>query len=276
MIYLIMAILSSALISICMRYSERHVKNEMGMFMANYAVCILLAVLHMESGIGAGADLSTVLMGAVCGILYLANFVFLKYNMKNNGVVLSTTFMKLGVLIPTLMAILVFREIPTGLQVLGIALAIVAIVMIHFEKDAVGESHRKMGLLGLLLLSGTTDSMANIFEQLGASDAKDVYLLMTFLTAFLIALVMMLSKKVKVTKKDISYGILIGVPNYYSARFLLLSLGNISAVLVYPIYSVATIIVITMAGMILFREQISRKKAVALVLILMALGLLNA
>lgn len=259
-----------------MRYSERHVKNEMGMFMANYAVCILLAVLHMESGIGAGADLSTVLMGAVCGILYLANFVFLKYNMKNNGVVLSTTFMKLGVLIPTLMAILVFREIPTGLQVLGIALAIVAIVMIHFEKDAVGESHRKMGLLGLLLLSGTTDSMANIFEQLGASDAKDVYLLMTFLTAFLIALVMMLSKKVKVTKKDISYGILIGVPNYYSARFLLLSLGNISAVLVYPIYSVATIIVITMAGMILFREQISRKKAVALVLILMALGLLNA
>ena len=133
-----------------------------------------------------------------------------------------------------------------------------------------------MGLLGLLLLSGTTDSMANIFEQLGASDAKDVYLLMTFLTAFLIALVMMLSKKVKVTKKDISYGILIGVPNYYSARFLLLSLGNISAVLVYPIYSVATIIVITMAGMILFREQISRKKAVALVLILMALGLLNA
>jgi len=274
-----MAILSSALISICMRYSEKHVKNEMGMFMANYAVCILLAILHMEGGadggILAGMGLSTILMGAVCGILYLANFVFLKYNMKNNGVVMSTTFMKLGVLIPTLMAILVFREIPTGLQVLGIGLAIIAIIMIHFEKDAVGESHRKLGLLGLLLLSGTTDSMANIFEKLGANDAKDGYLLMTFLTAFLIALILMFRGKEKVSKKDVFFGILIGIPNYFSARFLLLALGEVSAVLAYPMYSVGTIILITVVGMLLFRERISRKKTVALIMILVSLGLLN-
>ena len=45
MIYLVLAILSSALISIGMRLGEKHVKNEMGMFMANYAVwfCLLLS-----------------------------------------------------------------------------------------------------------------------------------------------------------------------------------------------------------------------------------------
>lgn len=284
MIYLILAVLSSALISIGMRFGEKYVRNQMGMFMANYAVCLLLAALYLGGNSGFASEgvalsgtftTSAVVMGAICGVLYLVNFVLLKYNMKKNGVVLSSTFMKLGVLIPTLMAVVVFRETPTGRQIAGIILAVIAIVMIHFEKEAVGEGKQKLGLLVLLILSGTTDSMANIFEQVGAADAQDGYLLITFLTAFLIALVFMLLGKDKVSGKDILFGILIGIPNYYSARFLLLSLSEISAVLVYPVYSVSTIIVITVAGVVFFREKISRKKAAALALILVALGMLN-
>lgn len=280
MIYLVLAILSSALISVCMRFYEKHAGNQMGMFMTNYAVCILLAVFYLGESTGSGAMLSglgfsSALMGIISGVLYLVNFVLLKFNMKSNGVVLSSTFMKLGVLIPTLMAIVVFRERPNGMQVAGIVLAVIAIVMIHFEKEAVGESTYKLGLLMLLLVSGITDSMANIFEQLGAADAKDGYLLMTFFTAFLLAFLLMLREKIKVRGKDILFGILIGIPNYFSARFLLLALGKVSAVLVYPIYSVATIIVITIAGVVLFKERISKKKAAALVLILISLGILN-
>jgi len=280
MIYLILAVLSSAMISVCMRFGEKHVGNQMGMFMANYAVCMLLAVLYLGESAGPGVKnfglgFSTILMGAICGILYLVNFVLLKYNMKRNGVVLSTTFMKLGVLIPTLMAIVVFRERPTGIQVSGITLAVIAIVMIHFEKEAAGEGAHKLGLLVLLLLSGITDSMANIFEQLGAAEARDGYLLMTFFTAFLLAFALMVKGKAKVSGKDILFGIIIGIPNYFSARFLLLALGKVSAVLVYPIYSVTTIIVITAAGLLFFKEKLSKKKSAALVLILAALGMLN-
>ena len=280
MIYLVLAILSSALISIGMRLGEKHVKNEMGMFMANYAVCLLLSLLYLNgnegSPIAGELTLTTAFLGGICGILYLVNFILLKYNMKKNGVVLSSTFMKLGVLIPTLMAIIVFKEIPTGIQVIGIVLALIAIVMIHFEKEAVGEGKQKLGLLVLLILSGTTDSMANIFDQIGTADAQDGYLLVTFSVALVLALLFMLFGKEKVSKKDLLFGILIGIPNYFSARFLLLSLGEVSAVLVYPVYSVATIIVIALAGVIFFKEKISRKKAVALGLILLALGLINS
>ena len=59
--------------------------------------------------------------------------------MKYNGIVLSSTFMKLGVIIPTIMAIVAFGEMPTAMQVAGIALAIVAIIIIHFDNDAEGE-----------------------------------------------------------------------------------------------------------------------------------------
>ncbi len=278
MIYLILSIVSSALISICMRVSEKHIRNQMGMFMANYATCLLLSFLLIEEKAGYLAknmSFPVVGMGLACGILYLVNFVFLKFNMKHNGIVLATTFMKLGVLIPTLMAIVVFHETPGWTQVIGIVLSVIAIIIIHFEKDAIQEGNKKIWLLLLLMLSGITDSMANIFEQAGAAEAKDGYLLVTFFAAFLIALVFALVSKTKISGKDILFGILLGIPNYFSARFLLQALGSVKAVLVYPMYSVGTIVIIMLAGVILFRESISKKKACALGLIVLALCLLN-
>jgi multidrug transporter EmrE-like cation transporter len=183
--------------------------------------------------------------------------------------------MKLGVLIPTLMAIVIFRESPTLVQVGGILLAVMAIVMIHFEKDAAGEGKRKLWLLIMLFVSGITDSMANIFEKLGVGNAKDGYLLITFFTAFLIALILMLREKNGTSKKDILWGIVLGVPNYFSARFLLLALGELPAVLVYPVCSVGTIVAITVVGILFFKEKLSAKKISALVMIMAALALLN-
>lgn len=280
MIYLILAIVSSALISVWMRIGEKHVSNQMGMFMSNYAVCIIFAVLYLGEGSDFGTAVgqltgSTILMGAICGALYLANFALLKFNMKSNGVVLSSTFMKLGVLIPTLMAIIIFRELPSVIQVCGIILAVAAIVMIHFEKEATGEGKSKLWLLIMLLVSGITDSMANIFEKLGAANSKDGYLLTTFFTALLSALILMIRGKAFVSRKDILFGIVLGIPNYYSARFLLLALEELPAVLVYPVCSVGTIVAITLAGIIFFKEKLSTKKISALVMIMAAMALLN-
>ncbi len=278
MIYLILAILSSAMISIIMRISEKYITNQMAMFMSNYGICIALSAFFVDwkqIGDVAGSSTPALAMGFISGVLYLVNFIFLKFNMKHNGIVMSSTFMKLGVIIPTIMAILVFREVPRWTQVLGICLSLGAIVIIHFEKEALQEGNKKIWLLVLLGLSGFTDSMANIFEQMNLPKTKDIYLLTTFFVAFVLATVFALKDKKKVTKQDLLFGLLIGIPNYFSARFLLLSLGSMEAVLVYPMYSVATIVVITIAGLLLFREKISRKKAMALLLIMVAVCLLN-
>lgn len=278
MIYLILAVASSAMISVVMRISEKYVKNQMGMFMANYTCCILLSYifLNQKSNVSMSSlSANTVIMGIISGSLYLTCFILLKVNMQHNGIVLASTFMKLGVLIPTVMAVIVFHERPEWTQVVGICISLVAIVMIHFEKESIQEGNKKSWLLILLLMSGITDSMANIFEHVGNASDKDRYLLITFFAAFTLAAILALTAKQKISVKDLVWGALIGIPNYFSARFLLLSLGSVSAVLVYPIYSVGTIITITLVGTVLFREVISKKKMYALELIVLALILLN-
>ena len=288
MIYLILAIVSSSLISIFMRLSENHIKNEMGMFMANYALCAVLAVVFMDKAtpellLGTHDQHLTVILGIVTGAFFLGGFLFLKYNMKYNGIVLSSTFMKLGVLIPTIMAIVVFGEVPSVLQIVGIAIAIAAIIIINFEKepegaDCLGESkkgNKKILLLVLLLLGGLGDSMSNIFEKLGPDSGKDGFLLLTFFTAFVITVAIVVLGKKKLCKADILFGLLVGVPNYFSARFLLASLGSLDAVIVYPTFSVGTMVVVTVVGVIAFHEKISKQKGIALGLIAVAIALLN-
>ena len=98
---------------------------------------------------------------------------------------------------------------------------------------------------------------------------------MIFFVAGVLAFVLVLKSKKKVSPKDVIFGVILGVPNYFSSRFLLLSLSSMSAVVVYPTYSVATMIVITVVGVLAFKEKLDRKKAIALGMIVLALGLLN-
>ena len=43
MFYLLLSIASSTMVSVSMRLSEKRVKNDMGMFIANYLTCVLLS-----------------------------------------------------------------------------------------------------------------------------------------------------------------------------------------------------------------------------------------
>ena len=283
MLYLLLAIVSSTLITLLMRCGEGKIRNNMAMFTVNYLICVVMSRISMGK-----MDLFTnaegihvaVGLGLFSGIMYLVSFVFMQWNMRKNGVVLTSTFTKLGVLVPTIMAIVVFREQPKLMQTLGIILAIAAIIIIHFDKEndgaakAVGGSF-KIWLLLQLLVSGFTDSLANIYDKAGSAALKDHYLFYTFLAALALAVIMTFKKKVKVSKWDLIFGFIIGIPNYFSASFLLLALQSVPAIITYPVYSVGTIVAITAGSVVLFKEQISSRKRVALLIVMLALVLLN-
>ena len=280
MLYLLLAILSSALISIVMRLSDKHVKNTMTMFMSNYVVCILLSVLFglsIDSSAFQDGVTLPIALGALTGILYLSGFMLLQTNIKKNGVVLSSTFMRLGVIVPTVMAIVVFHENPGVLAVFGIIIALVAIVIINLNpgEKKEGQNSQMLLLVILLLVGGFTDSLSNVYDKCGAPSLKDLYLICTFSAAFISSVIMKIIKKQKYTLSDIAWGALIGIPNYFSARFLLLSLSKLQAIIVFPVFNIATIVIVTLAGMIFFHEKLDRRKWIAMGMILVALVLLN-
>ena len=131
------------------------------------------------------------------------------------------------------------------------------------------------GLIILLLAGGLSDFMSKLYEELGEPALKDQYLLYTFVVALILCVILCILRKQSLCWQDVLFGLLIGIPNYFSARFLLLSLNQLPAVVVYPTFSAGTIVLTTLAGLILFGEKLSTRKWLALCVILGALVLLN-
>ena len=277
MLYLILAVLSSALVSVVMRLSERYSRNGMTMLAANYVMCTGAAAI-LAGGViptGEGAAL-TMGLGSLCGVLYLLGFVLLQWNIRRGGVVLPATFQKLGVIVPTLAAITIFGETPRWTQLLGVAVAVFAIVFMQSGAKAdKGEKAFLPGLLALLLCGGCSDVMSKVFQTWGNADHGNYFLVFTFLTALVLCIILCVVKRQSVTVPDVVCGLCLGIPNYMCARFLLWALNDVPAVVVYPTFSVGTIIAVTIVGVLAFREKVEKRKLIAIGFILGALVLLN-
>ena len=276
MVYLILAIVCSSLVTLVMRVSEKYSRNNLSMLACNYITCALLGALYTgpahlfpaQDGLG-----QTLMLGAIGGVLFLGSFMLLQWNIYKNGVVLPTTFMKLGVIIPTILSIVVFGESPRLVQILGVALAIFAIILMQ-GRDS-GGAKSTIALLMLLLVTGGSNSMSKIFERVGNPAFSDHFLFYIFSMAFILCVIVCLVKKQSLAVQDVLCGIAISIPNYYSTRFMLLSLSRMPAVVAYPSYSVSSIVLVTLVGVIAFREKLSKRKLIALAIILAALVLLN-
>ena len=276
MLYLILGILCSALISLLMRYGEGKVKNNVAMFIFNYIVCVVLSCLFMNDfTLTKDKYPITIILGVVSGVLYLVNLVLMETNISRNGVVLTATFNKLGVIIPTFMAMILFKEEPKLQQILGIIIVIISIVIINKRKKKDEIAKSELLLLILLISSGLTDATSNIFDKLGNNELKDYFLLFIFASALICALILWKIKKQSISKWDIIIGVLVGVPNYLSSRFVLLALRSLPAIVVFPVYSVSTLAIITIAGILIFKERLSKNKIIGILLIALALILLN-
>jgi len=277
MLNLLLAIASSSLVSIVMRTSEKYTKGNHGMLAVNYVICVIMAAFYTGFGNlfpkaeGIGFTLG---LGTCTGILYLVGLLLVQLNIQKNGVVLSSIFQKLGLIVQVLISIIFFKEQPQLIQVLGIIICLVAVVMINFEKGQTAVQF-KMGLFLILLSSGFCDVMSKIHEEMGNPALADHFLFYTFGVAMILCIALIIVKKELFGWKDVLFGILLGVPNYFSASFLLKALNDIAAVIVFPTFSVATVVVISMTGLLVFKEKLSKKQWIGMGLILVALVFLN-
>ena len=282
MLYLVLTIVSSSMISIVMRISENHIQGKVSMLAANYVTCILLSWMWMGFGdvypLVEGRTL-TLALGVINGIFYVAGLLLMQSNIKRNGVVLPTVFSRLGLLVPLLMSLLVFNEVPTIAQSIGALIALAAIVAIYYDKGQ-KQDHNQIGskimLIYLLLTDGCSTAMAKVYDEVGNSALSMHFLLYTFIAALIFCLVFIGYRKERFGFKEALFGVMIGVPNFFASRFLLKALEQVPAIIVYPTRGVACIVLVSFVGIFLFKERLKKQQWLALGAILISLVLLNS
>ena len=279
MFFLFLAIFSSALLAIILKLSGSKSDNTYGVCLFNYMTASLIAFLFISDKNLLSTGGTVLGMGAVSGLLYLASLALYQININKNGTVLAAVFSKLGVIIPTAMGFIFFAEEPSLLQILGIVVAIADIVVINYRKGgSEGKSGGKVqaaGLLLLLLVGGLCDSTSKVFEFIGDRKDDDRFMFFIFFFAGILTLFPLIKSKKKIDLTTAVCGIVIGIPNYFVTRFLLKALTEIPSFIVYPSYSVGTIILISLMSRIFFKENLNKQEILGVGLILVALVMLN-
>jgi len=268
-----------AMLSIVIRFSQGRVRSSTGMIACNYLTCVVMAVFFLffggkllptTDGLG-----KTFGLGMINGVFFMTAMMANRYNIKRVGVVLPNLFSKLGaLLVPLVISILLFGEMPGMLQVIGFVLAILAIVLMNAHSGS--QSIAATATLFLLLfMEGMASSMSKVYREVGNDLLSDHFLLFTFTSASLLCLIVLILKHERLGGKELLFGAMIGIPNFLAARFVLKALETLPAIIVYPSRSVGTIVIVTLAGIFLFKERLSKRQAIALPVIFAALILLN-
>ncbi|MFO7810952.1 MAG: hypothetical protein R6V47_06235, partial [Candidatus Delongbacteria bacterium] len=222
---------------------------------------------------------SAVVIGLFGGVLYFLGFMFIQKSIRENGVGLTGAVAKTGIILPVILSMILWKEIPNFLQSAGVVISIAAIVMINIsprELDRVQGINKTIILLFLIV--GFAEFSNKLFEIYGGTDYKAVFLFVVFFTAFWVSLLFTVKgvkKGRKVTKTDILVGLTVGIPNMFASYFLIESFNYYKASIAFPIVSSGTILLINAGGFFIFGERLKRKEIAAVVMIIVAIVLMN-
>ena len=274
MLNLVLAMLCSAMVSVVMRLGSAGAEARRPMLAVNYLVCAAVSLAFLKGGLlpgqpGMGVALG---MGLAGGALYLGAFLLLQKNVRESGVTLSSAFMKLGVIVPTALGFALFGERAGWTRAAGIALTLAAIAALA-EGD--GGGAKLPALVLLLLCGGMADGLSKFYAAWGNPALEGHFLCFIFCFALLLCAGLCAVQGQRPAARDWLFGLLLGVPNYFSSRFLLRALASVPASVAFPAFSCGTLLLTALAGRLAFGERAGSRQKLALVLVVVALVLLN-
>ncbi|MGB3367779.1 MAG: SMR family transporter [Acidaminobacteraceae bacterium] len=301
MLYLILATICSATIALIFKYTENSNLDRYVITSSNYFIASVTSLFMIFSKkIFTSIDMDTsfvkeinialtsdyilspyssivwgVLVGLIAGVFFFLSFIYYQKSVNENGVGISGTFGKLGILIPMMFSVIFWKEYPSYLQWVGIVLSIVSILIVNLSMKSIKTFDVKPTLILLFAFGGLAEFSSKIYQKYALNQYKDVFLFVIFFVAFIISVAYTFKMKSKVTKKDIYTGFIVGIPNLFSSYFIILALDTLKTSVVFPLFSAGSIVLINIGGVLIFKEKIPKKNKVATAMIIFALVLIN-
>lgn len=282
MLYLFLAILCSTSIAVIFKFSESNKMNRLLVTNSNYIAAFLVSLFMVSIDFKTGyininsfSFTYSICLGIFSGIFFFLSFIFYQKSVSENGIGLSGTFGKLGILIPMCLSMTIWHEFPNPFQWIGIFFSLISILVVNSSVFKHKTSNFSLTLILLFLFGGMADFSNKLFQKYTEYGYMNLFLSFVFLSAFFISFICLMKKKTLITKMDILTGLLVGIPNLFSSYFVILALKSINASTVFPVYSAGTIVLINILGFAVFKEPLKKKDAAAIIMTVAAIILIN-
>ncbi|WP_405570753.1 EamA family transporter [Winogradskyella sp. Asnod2-B02-A] len=281
MIYLLLSVLSSTAIFVLFKLFSKYKIDTLQAIVVNYATAFGFGLIFNDAKINVSEIIQTHWFIAAIGLgfLFIAIFNVMALTAQKNGLSVASVASKMSLIIPVIFGIYVNNESTEAQKLIGIALALVAVYLTSIKQKDNSVVTKSIYLPIILFIgSGIIDTSVNHFAPKGNIPLflSSIFGIAAIIGFFLFAYKSIATKK-SFQLKSIPFGILLGIVNYGSMYFLLLALRveNTESSTIFTINNIAILALSTLVGLVLFKENISKKNWIGITLAFIAILLVT-
>lgn len=218
-------------------------------------------------------SLPTLFYAAFYGILLLSAQYCYTSALKKGNIGICSTVYSLGFIFPTLSGNLFWNERLTGLNIIGILMVIPTIIISGTPSSKNGQQKNIntyiIPLMSAMFSSGGLGIMQKIQQNSYYPEQKNFFVISAFALAgtisFLISLFAKREPQIKIGRKLI-FGAGIGVAFGLCNLLNTILAGQLDSAVFFPVLNIGTIFFSIVAGIIFYKEKISRNDLIVLLL----------
>ena len=267
-ISLIISILATSILFTIFKFFEKYKVVSINAIVMNYMVASALAFIIPEETkpIFYAINQPWFPIIILLGFLFVMLFQVMAYSSQKIDISTTTIANKITFIFPTIMGILFFKEPWNYLKIIGFSVAIASIILSAENKRKFPKIKTYFVLLILFFGGGFLEILLSYSQKFLIVPADtSIFFGYLFLFAFIFGVFILLWKvkngQKKPSQKDILWGLILGIPNYFSMYFLLDSLNDLPSSSVFPIANMGVILCSTLFSIVLFQEKLSKKKS---------------
>lgn len=287
MIPLVLSIIASTFIFVLFRLFARYSINTLQAIVVNYFVACSCGIIGYQNSIEIYAIPKydwfyyTVALGA----LFIIVFNLMATTTQRSGLSVVSVATKMALVIPIGFGLWYYQEPLGPFKAIGIILALAAVYLVSV-KNRSGVILQNRNLMFPVLVffgSGLIDTSLNFLQNDFIKDKSLIPLFSStiFMTAGVIGIMVLVVQKIKgvlfLEYKNIIAGVVLGIPNYFSIYFLVKALRSnlLDSSGIFTINNVAIVIISTLLGIVFFKEQLSLKNWIGIILAVISIALVS-
>ncbi len=284
---LIWSICCSSIIFVVFKLFKTYKADTFHAIVVNYFTALGVGLLvNQEPILFEELPQKTWLTGAVfLGAFFILIFNLMAATSQKLGVSVASVATKMSLAIPVIAGLILYEEHLNTMQFIGIGLALFAVYFTAYKekKQGLNAELRTMVLPLLVFLgSGIIDTSIKYLQHtLVPENEYSIFSAVVFGFAGLTGILVLLLKKpetlIRLKSVNILGGIALGIPNFFSIYFLLsaLKFDGLNSASVFTLNNVAIVMLTTLIGIVLFRESLSRKNWIGVLLAIISILLIS-
>ena len=228
----------------------------------------------------------TFVLGISNGVTYAAGFELFTLGIRLSGIVVTVALVRLSIVVPILVSMLFWKEIPNFWQTVGLLLTFAAIPLLSQrekeptykftpDKPQVSQGLGFVVVITILVVTGISRLTMKAFNEMCPIDEKSLYMSLLFGVATLIYFGVCFYQKTWPNWWEVFYGVLVGICNVAGSWALLIALDQVSALIAFPMSSSGGVLFTMFVGMVFLRERLSRTSLIGAGIAVIALVFVN-